>query len=232
LARCPAMVMAVGETINSENWPEYSALIAHWAIDEAEGNITHDIAGENHGTLYGEPAWQPAGGKIDGALQFDGIDDYISTDFVLDPAEAAFSIFTWIKGGAPGQVVISQADGAGSGETWLGADPLLGKLMTGLVPPAAVRFVPQALVSESVITDGQWHHIGFAWDGSYRTLYMDGTEIAKDATAQAALKSADGGMYIGTGNNLEAVTFFSGLIDDVRIYNLALGAEEIAALAK
>jgi hypothetical protein len=41
-----------------------------------------------------------------------------------------------------------------------------------------------------------------------------------------------GGLYIGTDKTLEATTFFSGLIDDVRIYNVALTAEEIEALAQ
>jgi len=231
LARCPAMVLAVGETISSDNWPVYSPLIAHWALDEAEGIVAHDSASENHGTLSGDPTWQPAGGKIDGALQLDGVDDYVSTNFVLDPADGAFSVFAWIKGDVPGQVVISQTNSTGAGETWLGADPSLGQLMTGLVPPPAGRFVPQPLVSESIITDGQWHHIGFAWDGSYRVLYVDGTEVAKDTAAQASLKSADGGLYIGAGKMLDAGSFFSGLIDDIRIFNLALSAEEIAALA-
>jgi len=223
------MVLTVGEMISSDNWPEYSPLIAHWALDEAKGNIAHDSAGENHGTLEGEPAWQPAGGKIAGAIQLDGIIDYISTEFVLNPADGAFSVFAWIKGDVPGQVVISQADG--SGETWLGADPLDGKLMTGLVLPAAGRFVPQPLVSESIIMDGQWHHIGFAWDGSYKALYVDGTEVARDTAAQNPLKSADGGLYIGAGKNLDVGNFFSGMIDDVRIYNKALTAEEIEELA-
>jgi L-ascorbate metabolism protein UlaG (beta-lactamase superfamily) len=231
LARCPAMVMAVGETISSDNWPEYSPLIAHWAFDETEGDVAHDSAGENHITLFGEPAWQPDGGKIDGALQFDGINDYGITDFVLDPANGPFSVFAWIKGGAAGQTVISQADGMGSGETWLGTDPLLGKLMTGLVPPAAGRFVPQPLISESIVIDGQWHHIGFVWDGSYRSLYVDGTEVAKDAAAQNPLKSADGGLYIGADKTLAVGTFFSGLIDDIHIYNVALDAEQIEEFA-
>jgi predicted outer membrane repeat protein len=230
LARCPAMVMAVGETISSDNWPEYSPLIAHWTLDEAKGDIAYNSAGDNHGTLYGEPAWQPSGGKIDGALQFDGINDYVSTDFVLDPADGPFSVFGWIKGGSAGQAVISQADGTGSGEMWLGADELLGRLMTGLVSPPAGRFVPQPLVSEFVITDGLWHHIGFVWDGSYRTLYVDGTDVAKDTTAQNSLKNADGGLYIGAGKTLEPTAFFSGLIDDIRIYNVALSADEIKAL--
>ena len=61
---------------------------------------------------------------------------------------------------------------------------------------------------------------------------MDGTEVAKDVTAQNSLKSATGGLYIGAGKTLASGTFFSGLIDDVRIYNVALSAEKIAALAR
>ena len=128
-------------------------------------------------------------------------------------------------------MIISQSDGTGTGETWLYIDED-GNLMTGLRSPAVGRFVPQPLVSEFIITDSQWHHIGFVWDGAYRILYVDGTEAARDPAAQNPLKSADGGMIIGAGKNLEAGTFFSGLIDDVRIYNLALTSEQIAALAQ
>ena len=84
--------------------------IVHWKLDEAEGDIAQDSAGKNNGTIHGNPVWQPAGGAIDGALQFDGTDDYISTDFILDPAKGSFSAFVWIKGGEPGQVIISQKD--------------------------------------------------------------------------------------------------------------------------
>jgi hypothetical protein len=118
----------------------------------------------------------------------------------------------------------------GIGETWLGTELINGKLMTGLVPPSG-RTAPLPLVSETIITDGQWHHIGCVWDGSHRYLYVDGTEVTKDMAVQASLKSATGGLYIGAGKNLEFGTFFSGLIDDVRIYNVALSAEKIEALA-
>ena len=238
LAQCPAMIMAVGEMISSDNWPKYSPLIAHWALDEAEGDIANDSADENHGTLSGEPAWQPAGGKIDGALLLDGINDYVSTDFVLDPANGSFSVFAWIKGGALYQVIISQADilagrSIKPGSIWLCVDPLDGKLMTYCGLAGAGSPIPPAplLVSESIITDGQWHHVGFVWDGSYRSLYVDGIEAARDTAAQNPLQSATSGLRIGAGGNLEVGNFFSGLIDDVRIYNLALTAEQIEELA-
>ncbi|MFC1794871.1 LamG-like jellyroll fold domain-containing protein [Planctomycetota bacterium] len=206
--------------------------LAHWKLDEVEGDITYNSVGDNDGFLFGDPVWQPAEGKRGGALELDGIDDHVITDSVSDPADGPFSVFAWIKGGAPGQVIISQSDGIGIGETWLGADPSDGKLMTGLVPPPLGRFKPMPLESEYVITDGQWHHIGFVWDGSYRLLYVDGIEVAKDITAQNPLKSADGGLYIGANKALDAGTYFSGLIDDVRIYDLALSSEEIATLAQ
>ncbi|HUU19537.1 MAG TPA: MBL fold metallo-hydrolase [Sedimentisphaerales bacterium] len=232
LAACAVKILTVGETISSDNWPKYSPLIAHWKLDETEGSVAYDSAGDNDGSCHGEPFWQPAGGKVDGALEFDGINDYISADFVLNPAEGAFSVFAWIKGGAAGQVIISQTDGTGTGEAWIGAETSDGKLMTGLTPPPAGRSAPQPLVSESVIIDGQWHHIGLVWNRSYRYLYVDGIEAAGDTTALAPLKASDGGLYIGAGKTLEAGSFFPGLIDDVRIYNRALSTEDIEELAR
>jgi hypothetical protein len=208
----------------------HPALIAHWKLDEAEGTIAEDRAGDNYSILHGGPVWLPASGKKGGALQLDGVDDYVSTPFVSNPVDGAFSAFAWVKGGAPGQVVISQIDGAGSGETWLGTEPVSGEFVSGLVPPPTGRTAMPGLKSESVITDDHWHHIGFVWDGSYRALYVDGTEVVKDSAVQNPLKSADGGLFIGAGKNLDAETFFSGLIDDVCIYNVALTADEINTL--
>jgi hypothetical protein len=107
--------------------------------------------------------------------------------------------------------------------TTLGCDMSGGKLMTGLVTSPLGRFKPTPLEPEFVITDGQWHHVGFVWDGSYRVLYVDGIEVSKDTRALTqALTSSTGGLYIGAGKNLDSGTFFSGLIDDVRIYNRAV----------
>ena len=207
-------------------------IVAHYKLDETEGSIAHDSAGDNHGTLYGDPAHQHGSGKIEGALQFDGVDDYVTTPFVLNPADGMFSALAWIKGGAPGQVIISQTDGTGVGATWIGVDPSEGKLVTGLVPPPSGRTSPSALESEFIITDGQWRHIGFVWDGSRRYLYVNGAEVASDDDTLAPLKSSDGGLNIGAGKSLDAGSFWSGLIDDVRLYNAALSPEEIAALAQ
>jgi hypothetical protein len=182
-------------------------LVAHWAMDEIEGTIAEDSDGDNDGTLNGDPLWQPADGKVGGALQLDGIDDYVSTPFILNPAKGPFSAFAWIKGTAPGQVIISQTEGYGG--TWLGTNSSEGKLMTELNDV----FVG-ALESESVITDGQWHHVGLVYDlASRRHLYVDGAEVNVDSNYVAGMPS-DGGLYIGAANDLDAGSFWSGLIDE------------------
>jgi hypothetical protein len=82
----------------SEHLFEDLRIVAHWKFDETGGSIGYDSISVNDGTCYGEPIWQPVGGKVDGALQFDGIDDYVSMPFVLNPGEGSFSVFAWVKG--------------------------------------------------------------------------------------------------------------------------------------
>jgi hypothetical protein len=202
----------------AESWLAFPGLVSYWKLDETEGTIAHDSISNKHGNLNGNPIWQPESGKIDGALHFDGIDDYISTPFILNPAGVPFTAFAWVKGGSPGQVVISQQSSilVPRGKDWLCADPLAGKLMTALTDGNPSTF---PLVSEFIVIDGDWHCIGVAWDGSRRSLYADESEVAKDTSSLANLISADTGLCIGAGKTLTAGTFWSGLIDDVRIYD-------------
>ena len=68
------------------------------------------------------------------------------------------------------------------------------------------------------MTDGDWHWVGLVWNGSERILYVDCLEAARDLMPYN-LKSSHEVFYIGAGKGLELGTFWSGLIDDVRIYD-------------
>ena len=223
-----AMLFAVVVTLLSTELTE-AGLLGHWKLDEGSGNTAADSSGNsNDGTLNGEPLWQPTGGKVDGALEFDGLNDYVRTNFVLDPASGAFSAFAWVKDGGPQQAIISQTNGTGFGTAWLCTDAS-GEFMTGLTDGG--RMTP-LLESEITIADGAWHRVGIVWDGSRRYLYADGAEVAKDTDALTRLYASDGGLYFGAGKALAEVNFWSGLIDDVRIYDHALSDSEIEHLAK
>jgi len=193
--------------------PYDPTLIAHWKLDETDGDVACDSSGSYDGTLCGGPVWEPAGGYVDGALCCDGVDDYVATPFVLDRIEGSFSVFAWVSGGAPGQVILSQKDEV----NWLMADAATGALLTQL---GSTGRQGQVLASQGLITEDTWHRVGFVRDGSDRILYVDDIEVARDTAA--SLKPSWGGLYIGAGKGLEPGTFWKGLIDDVRIYDQAV----------
>jgi N-acetylneuraminic acid mutarotase len=204
----------------SEHLFEDYRIVAHWMLDETEGMFAYDSAGENDGIVLGNPVWQPEGGQVNGALEFDGIDDVIIIETVLDPADSPFSVFAWIKGGVPGQVILSQE----SGVNWLMTDIEQGAFGTDISDPIQSSRQGSigglSLISPTIITDDNWHRVGFTWDGSTRLLYVDDLVVAEDTLSNLA--DASKGLRIGISSSLEAGSFWSGMIDDVRIYDRAV----------
>ncbi len=215
----PSVDLSGGGAVDREDleilmgyWHQYlndPTLLAHWKLDETAGMIAFDSAGSHDGTVLGLPAWQPASGAVDGALELDGA-TFIVVDRVLNPSDGPFSGFAWVRGGAPGQVILSQADSA----NWIMADASQGLLTTDLKSAGRVS---SPLCSQTAITDGDWHRVGLVSDGSNRILYVDDVEVAQDT--QTNLMGTQGGLYLGAGKTPVPSTFFTGLIDDVRIYS-------------
>ncbi|MBN1125360.1 MAG: family 10 glycosylhydrolase [Sedimentisphaerales bacterium] len=208
--------------------PDYTTegLLAHWDLNETEGFWAYDSSGYGFtAQLQNSPLWQPDDGIISGAIQLDGLNDYLSVDFVLNPADGPFSAFAWIKGGYNREVILTQLDGVGVGREWLQIDTIDGHLITRLTDGATI------LKSQTTITDGDWHHVGVVWDGFHRFLYVDGQEVAHDEQPIANLQWCNGGLYIGAGKTRADYTFWDGMIDDVRIYTRALTEDEILGLS-
>ena len=193
---------------------EDPTLTAHWAFDETAGDAAADNAGDHPGAVTGACLWCPDAGQVDGALELDGT-TFVVTDHILSPSDGAFSVLVWVQGGAAGQVVVSQD----SGSDWLAIDPDSGSLMTAIAPPKSRKPVGP-LVSDAIVIDGLWHRIALVWDGTSRSLFVDGTLVATDE--QGSLVSCTGGLNIGCGTDTTPASFFTGLIDDVRIYNRAV----------
>ena len=201
----------------------------HWRLDEASGPTAHDSSGNLHdGTLYGNPAWMPTGGMLDGALAFDGIDDYVCVpkEAGLDPESVAVTV--WIKP--------DRAD------TWM---DILNKysyrlFINAVLPEGrlACQIHPSGgggsnkpVCMIGWVSAGEWNHVGFTWDalsGLLRT-YLNGSETrSRDEQDNNPLVVRAGDVLIGAQSPTRL--FFDGLIDDVRIYDVALSAEEVAAV--
>ena len=64
------------------------SLIGHWPLDESSGSVAHDLASGNTGQVSGAAVWQPSAGRVNGACQFDGLNDYIDLPTILIPPSA------------------------------------------------------------------------------------------------------------------------------------------------
>jgi hypothetical protein len=196
-------------------WLSTPGLLAHWKLDETEGLVAADCAGGITGQIHGNAIWRPSDGYKDGALELNGIDSYFKTGFVLNPMDGPFSVFIWTKGGQPGRVLISQQ----SGSEWIGIDSVTGGLRTRLTDGGRST---SALISDVRFTGDQWHQVLLIWDGALRHIYVDKVEVAADSKTLRSLTHSDGGLYFGAAQNLEASSFWTGLIDDIHIYNKVL----------
>jgi len=188
-------------------------LVGYWKLDgnpDMPGIACDSSENCCHGTLVNGACLVPDAGVIGGALACDGMDDYVQLPAAFSPGDGEMSVFTWvISGGRPG-VILSQR----SGHNWLMVDLVSGGLKTGLQSKSRFRC---DLMSSTGICDGDWHEIGFVWDGTNRRLYIDGEEVAHDT--QRNLADCCENLYIGAGQDLSLGTFWRGFIDEVRIYS-------------
>ncbi len=82
------------------------------------------------------------------------------------------------------------------------------------------------LAGPDALPAGAWSHVATTWDGTTSRLYVNGDEVASRPLSGTAVVS-NGALRIG-GNAIWA-EWFKGTIDEVRVYNRALSAEQLLA---
>ena len=187
--------------------------IAHWKFD---GNGNDYSGNGNDVSVISGPYFDSD------SLVFDGVDDYVLTPFILDPGAGPFSAMAWVRGGDDNQKIICQGD---DGRAWLQCDPY-GYFNTVLQSGTS------GLLNTDVAWDSNnWHHVCFVWDGQKRHLFYDGIEVAEDVAEIDNLTPSAGPLYIGA-HKLRTSYFWTGDIDDVRIYPIALTGSEVQLAAE
>ena len=132
------------------------SLLAYYRLDETEGNLVQDSAGEADGFVIGQAQWRPELG-VSGAVFLDG-NAFVGTPSILNPADGPFSVFARVQLGVAGQVIIAQK----SGSNWLLIDEL-GNLKTEFKRSGRNS---EPLSSEALTADFESHRIGLVWDGT------------------------------------------------------------------
>ena len=224
-------VWADGTVITGDVWSfTTGSLVALWKLDEASGDIAKDSAGNNNGKLIGDPQWQPAAGRISGALEFDGDGDFvkIGAESDFDMADQ-ITVSTWIKVNQfdkEWQAIIAKGDYAWRIQRNQNEDSL-EFACTGLKIPSGAPW--GNLYGKRSVNDGQWHHIAAIYDGSKMYLIIDG-DLDSSQPASGRINTNNAPVYIGE-NSENTGRYWNGLIDDVRVYNYALMEEEVTALS-
>jgi len=198
-------------------------LLAWWKFDETEGQLARDSAGSHDGILQGDPMWQPAGGRVGGALEFDGVDDCVDTDWVTDLP--TWTVATWIK--SPAAPTSPTAQGPIHREqnfqiNWdHGDDEFRGA--AGLC--VGGQWYGAGFGELAADT---WYHLVATYDGENLKAYKDGILITDNAGPSGRPDSESTTLTLGKHATAEA--YFTGTIDDVRIFGSALSADQIKAL--
>ncbi|MBI4092477.1 MAG: LamG domain-containing protein, partial [Candidatus Kerfeldbacteria bacterium] len=193
-------------------------LILYIPFSEGTGTTAADRSKSNKSaTLSGTPAWTTTAGKVGNALVFDGTDDY-ATVGNLDTNTVSLAM--WVK-----------RDRATAGDF----DRLLLSVSNNgwglhFANDNTLQFTKVGVSnvnSTGTITDTSgWHHVAVTYDGSNARFYIDGVLDATQAYS-VTFDSSSGNYTIGSRG---AAEYFDGNLDEVRVYNRVLPADDIREL--
>jgi len=197
-------------------------LVALWHFD---GDADDSTVNNNDGTVSGA-SWVDDG-KLGKALSFDGNDYVIVSDSsLLEPDR--ITVEAWVKSsGTPGnyKYIVSKylptRPGSYSSYGLYTASSgglrfYIGLSSYGVLSPDA----------GTDVWDGNWHHVAGTYDGSAVKLYVDGEPVAgAGSTTSDIFYEGTGNLFIGAYTTTSYC--FSGTIDEVRIWDGALTADEI-----
>jgi hypothetical protein len=210
-------------------------LVAWYTFDEGSGTTAHDWAHGFDGTIHGA-TW--AAGKIGGALSFDGVNDYIR---VLDnpslrfTQNSSFTLCAWvnpISSVGQGDLVSKwQTDSKTNLFTYVMEWRLESQSFGFGVCKSGSGYVELGAPSGTGPV-GIWSHIACVYDNRNMKIYVNGElEASGYFPYNTGTNTADNDLGIGAGLMLSGIErYFGGILDDIRIYNRELTAEEIKTI--
>ena len=199
-----------------------------WKFDETGGTNAEDSEGDTDGELKNGATWNTSG-KLNGALDLDGGNDFVEVDDddTLDVgADESVSFAIWFKAEDEGQRQHLFYKRSGNPYYYLRLDPD-GKLKVEIKDTQKDR---ENLKTSSAYDDGYWHHavvvINRTNDMMY--LYVDGD--LKNSGSISDVDSLVNSDDLSIGADHNGYNNFGGLLDEFRFYDVALIATEVSDL--
>ncbi|OHB66407.1 MAG: hypothetical protein A2Y77_04495 [Planctomycetes bacterium RBG_13_62_9] len=200
----------------------FAGLVGYWPLDEGTGGQAIDSTGKGHngainGATWVTPGWDGQGG----CLQFDGVDDRVEVPNAADlrfAANARYTLAAWVNwttqpGHWSGVVTKGREIGNWYG-IWLDGGNLWcfghgGNNQLGSSAAASV-----------------WIHVVMVYDNGAKRIYLNGKLDNETYSSQTGDNAGD--LWFGAAKGV--TEFAPARIDDIRIYDHALTAQEVKAL--
>ena len=198
-----------------------SGLVAAYGFDAGAGTAIADDSGHSQAGVATDTSWS-ASGKFGKALSFNGTSSTVAVvDSPLLRLSQGMTLMAWVN--------------PTSQDNWrqVVAKEYSGGLSYGLYASNGAQPNGWAVNTDGVegnvdsprdLPLNTWSHIAVTYDGAKLRFYVDGNTVA-ESVFTGTLRADDGSLRIG-GNNVWG-EHFSGLIDEVRVYNRALSDTEI-----
>ncbi len=186
------------------------------AFYELNGDV-NDSAGNNNGTIVGSPTFDS--GHSGQAIKLSGVGQYVKAASTI--TGYPFTLAGWANGNG---TVVSLID-----SDYIGSYYAL-RIISG-VPHMLARYNAGAEgdIAGPALSAG-WHHlVGVFTSATDRKFYVDGVLVGTQNTSKLWTPGVDG-IVIGVIKIVSPFGYFSGLIDDVRVYNTALGAGDVSTM--
>jgi RNA polymerase sigma factor (sigma-70 family) len=212
-------------------------LIGHWRFDESPGStVARDVSGQGHDCVLRDldPTHAWVEGRLGGAIDLgeQGWLECPQPELVAGAPPPELSVSVWVKRqrlrlGHNVALVTREMGATDEDYFFFGFDGYLLKATGRAWKGQTTSGLPANLE--------RWVHLAFthAADGTNR-LFADGVEVARAQVAQRTLMDSNAPLMIGAGYSRAdrlVRQHFAGAVDELRIYQRALGDDEVAALA-
>ncbi|MCS5536013.1 MAG: LamG domain-containing protein, partial [Candidatus Poseidoniales archaeon] len=193
-------------------------LIHHWEFDENSGDVANDSVGTAHLNFTGTNGGQWRTCVLGNCAFFDGVDDEARVD--VEDTVTDFSVSLWVQANHSGQARYSTAiavnDVAGDDQSF--------QIMAGGGSPGDWELYHNNSYSFGAVDPTVWQHLVSTFVNDTVTLYLDGIEVLNQSVPNGTVNSIE--LY-KFGVNRAGSTHFTGVIDEVQIWNSALTVEEV-----
>ncbi len=208
-------------------------LVGYWSFNEGTGTKVLDGSGNgNTLTIGGGATW--TNGKLGKAHTFNGSTQYAATAAGattggINTISNAFTISFWTKlanNTQPSRYALSKLNNAGTDNVYAVLYGYTSGQYEFYCAGCGVGY--SAGNTRIAVADTNWHHITYTYDGTTFKGYLDGVSAITPVTATFSLTASTNQLVFGAFDSSH--NFFTGTLDETRIYSRALSAAEVAGL--